>query len=174
MLMSRFSASSYFDSCITHNCTAGSLFAAPIRMILAQERRSETIRQGWIWTGDNAYQDSDGYFHFVDRAKDMIKRAGENVAASEVEAVILQHPKVFDCAVIGIPDPLRDEAIKAFVVLHKEEQATAEEIIEWCRNRLAKFRIPEFVEFCTELPRTSVGKIQKHILRLQEAGKQPQ
>jgi carnitine-CoA ligase len=273
VLMARFSASSYFDSCIAHNCTVGSLFAAPIRMILARERRSEhlsnqlrvvltaqnitaaqleewaerfgapllqlygmtetmgpplmnpmdyerrnlsiglpapgyevelvdeagepvpqgevgqilvhgqpgwsimkgyfknpeataqTIRQGCIWTGDNAYQDSNCYFHFVDRAKDMIKRAGENVAASEVEAVILQHPKVFDCAVIGVPDPLRDEAIKAFVVLYKEEQATAEEIIEWCRSRLAKFRVPEFVEFRTELPRTSVGKIQKHILR---------
>ncbi len=281
-LMARFSASGYFDSCIAHNCTVASLFAAPIRMILAQERRPEhrsnqlrvaltaqnitaaqlvewadrfeapllqlygmtetmgpplmnpvdyerrnlsiglpalgyevklvdeagepvqqgqigqilvhgrpgwsimkgyfkdpeatakTIRQEWIWSGDNAYQDSDGYFYFVDRAKDMIKRAGENVAASEVEAVILQHPKVFDCAVIGVPDPLRDEAIKAFVVLHTNEQATVEEIIEWCRGRLAKFRIPEFVEFCTELPRTSVGKIQKHLLRSQEAEKQSQ
>ncbi len=276
-LMARFSASGYFDACIAHNCTVASLFAAPIRMILAQERRSEhrsnrlrvaltaqnitaaqldewadrfgapllqlygmtetmgpplmnpvdyerrnlsiglpalgyevklvdeegesavqgqigqilvhgrpgwsimkgyfkdpeatvkTIRQEWIWTGDNAYQDSDGYFYFVDRAKDMIKRAGENVAASEVEAVILQHPKVFDCAVIGVPDPLRDEAIKAFVVLHTSEQATVEEIIEWSRGRLAKFRVPEFVEFCTELPRTSVGKIQKHLLRSHSA-----
>jgi carnitine-CoA ligase len=68
-----------------------------------------------------------------------------------------------------VPDPLRDEAIKAFVVLHANEEATAEEIIEWCRARLAKFRVPEFVEFCQELPRTSVGKIQKHILRSQEA-----
>lgn len=278
-LMARFSASSYFDSCIAHRCTVGSLFAAPIRMILAQARRREprenplrivitaqnvtaaqldewaerfgapllqlygmtetmgpplmnpidyvrnnlsiglptlgyevnlvddegepvaqgetgqilvfgrpgwsimkgyfknpeataqTIREGWLWTGDNAYQDDAGYFHFVDRAKDMIKRAGENVAASEVEAVILQYPKVFDCAVIGVPDPLRDEAIKAFVVLHKHEQATAEEIIAWCRERLAKFRVPEFVEFCTELPRTSVGKIQKHVLRRQEVEK---
>ena len=99
----------------------------------------------------------------------MIKRAGENVAASEVEAVILQHPKVFDCAVIGLPDPLRDEAIKAFVVLHANEEATVEEIIDWCRGRLAKFRVPEFVEFCKELPRTSVGKIQKHLLRRHNA-----
>ena len=112
------------------------------------EATAQTIRENWIWTGDNAYQDSDGFFYFVDRAKDMIKRAGENVAASEVEAVIQQHPKVFDCAVIGVPDPLRDEAIKAFVVLHANEEATAEEIIEWCRARLAKFRVPEFVEFC--------------------------
>jgi crotonobetaine/carnitine-CoA ligase len=132
------------------------------------EATAQTIREGWLWTGDNAYQDDAGYFHFVDRAKDMIKRAGENVAASEVEAVILQHPKVFDCAVIGVPDPLRDEAIKAFVVLHKREQVSDEEIIAWCQERLAKFRVPEFVEFCTELPRTSVGKIQKHVLRRQE------
>ncbi|MGZ3630360.1 MAG: class I adenylate-forming enzyme family protein [Ktedonobacteraceae bacterium] len=133
------------------------------------EATAQTIREDWIWTGDNAYQDSDGFFYFVDRAKDMIKRAGENVAASEVEAVIQQHPKVFDCAIIGVPDPLRDEAIKAFVVLHTNEEVTAEEIIEWCRARLAKFRVPEFVEFCQELPRTSVGKMQKHILRSREA-----
>jgi carnitine-CoA ligase len=99
------------------------------------------------------------------RAKDMIKRAGENIAASEVEAVILQHPNVFDCAVIGVTDPMRDEAIKAFVVLREPEQTSADEIIEWCRARLSAFRVPQFIAFRTELPRTSVGKIQKHMLR---------
>ena len=220
-LTARFSASRYFDQAIAHRCTVSSLFAAPIRMLLAQpprpeharndlravifaqsvtpaqldeweerfhaplmqlwgmtetmgppiinpfdaERRNmsmglpapaytsrlvdesgrpvargeigqivvqgepglslmkgyyknpeataETLRDGWLWSGDNARQDEDGYFHFVDRAKDMIKRAGENVAASEVEAVIREHPAVFDCAVIGVPDEMRDEAILA-------------------------------------------------------------
>lgn len=129
------------------------------------EATADTLRNGWLWSGDNARQDAEGYFHFVDRAKDMIKRAGENVAASEVEAVILQHPKVFDCAVIGVPDEMRDEKIKAVVVLHPGANASAEEIVAWCRERLAKFRVPELVEFREELPRTSVGKIQKHLLR---------
>lgn len=134
------------------------------------EATSETIRDGWLWSGDNARQDEAGYFHFVDRAKDMIKRAGENVAASEVEAAILTHPKVFDCAVIGIPDPMRDEAIVAVVVPVDDAAASAEEIIDWCKERLASFRVPERVEFREQLPRTSVGKIQKHVLRAQIAG----
>lgn len=126
---------------------------------------AETIRDGWLWTGDNVYMDEDGYFHFVDRAKDMIKRSGENVAASEVERVINRHPKVFDSAVIGVPDPVRDEAVAALVILKDGEAATPEEIIEWCRGRLTKFKVPEFVEFRESFPRTSVGKVQKHILR---------
>jgi crotonobetaine/carnitine-CoA ligase len=125
----------------------------------------DTIRDGWLWSGDNARQDGDGYFHFVDRAKDMIKRAGENVAASEVEAIILTHPQVFDCAVIGVPDPIRDESIVAVVVTVGGESLPGDAIIGWCRERLASFRVPERVEFRRVLPRTSVGKIQKHVLR---------
>jgi len=278
-LMARFSASRYFERCIARECTVASLFAAPIRMLLAQpheprhrenrlrvalfaqsvteaqldewhqrfgapllqlwgmtetmgpplmnpidcERRNmsmglpsmgyevrladeaggpvapgavgqilvrglpgeslmkgyyrnpeatrEAIRDGWLWSGDNARQDEDGYFHFVDRAKDMIKRSGENVAASEVEAVVLRHPAVFDCAVIGVPDPVRDEAILAVVVLHEGESLESDEVIAWCRERLAPFRVPERVEFRSALPRTSVGKIQKHLLRREVEGR---
>jgi len=126
---------------------------------------AETIRDGWLWTGDNASMDEEGYFHFVDRAKDMIKRAGENIAASEVERVINMHPKVFDSAVFGVSDPVRDEAVAALVILKDGEAAEPEEIIEWCRGRLTRFKVPEFVEFRESFPRTSVGKIQKHLLR---------
>ena len=278
-LMARFSASRYFDQAIAHRCTISSLFAAPIRMLLAQPRRpehtrnklrtvifaqsvtpaqldeweerfraplmqlwgmtetmgppiinpfegerrnmsmglpapgytsrlvdesgrpvargaigqivvrgepglslmkgyyknpdatAETIRDGWLWSGDNARQDEDGYYHFVDRAKDMIKRSGENVAASEVEAVIREHPGVFDCAVIGVPDDMRDEAILAVVVPRGGGEGsfpdglTEDDVIGWCRERLAGFRVPQFVRFRVELPRTSVGKIRKHVLR---------
>ncbi len=100
----------------------------------------------------------------------MIKRAGENVAASEVEAVILTHPQVFDCAVIGVPDPIRDEAIVAVVVPVEGESPGSDAIIAWCQGRLASFRVPERVEFRRVLPRTSVGKIQKHVLRAELVG----
>lgn len=132
---------------------------------------AETLRDGWLWSGDNARQDADGYYHFVDRAKDMIKRAGENVAASEVEAVIREHPDVFDCAVIGVADEMRDEAILAVVVPRPATTGSAtaglteEVVVDWCRDRLAVFRVPRFVRFRTELPRTAVGKVRKHVLR---------
>lgn len=277
VLCARFSASRYFDTAIRHECTVASLFAAPIRMILAQpgdaaaarnrlrvviyaqsitpgqerewaerfsapllqiwgmtetmgpplmnpmdyERRNqstgfpvmgyevalmdeagrfidgadrtgeivvrglpgwslmkgyyrnpdataETIRDNWLHSGDNARRDADGYFFFVDRVKDMIKRSGENVAATEVEAVVMQHPAVFECAVIGVPDDIRDEKIKAVVVLKSGAQVDETELQSWCAERLAKFRVPELIEFRDRLPRTSVGKIQKHILRRED------
>jgi len=130
---------------------------------------AEAIRDGWLWTGDNVRVGPDGFVSFVDRAKDMIKRSGENVAASEVEAVLKAHPAIFDVAVIGIPDPIRDEAIKACVILREGAAATEAELIAWCAARLARFRVPEIVELYDEFPRTSVGKIQKHILRAESA-----
>ena len=138
------------------------------------ETTANTIRDGWLWTGDIVELNENGYFRFVDRAKDMIKRAGENVAAGEVEAVIKEHPSVADAAVIGVPDPMLDESIKAFVILKEGQRATENEIIEFCQGKLSKFRVPEFVEFRTDLPRTSVGKIQKHIIRQKEVARREQ
>ena len=129
------------------------------------EATAEAMRGEWLYTGDLAWMDEEGYFYFVDRKKDIIKRAGENVAAGEVEAVLRQHGAVADAAVIGVPDPVRDEAIKALVILREGQRATAEELIEWCGARLSKFKVPEIVEFRETFPRTSVGKIQKHLLR---------
>ncbi|MBI5949990.1 MAG: AMP-binding protein [Chloroflexi bacterium] len=128
---------------------------------------AETFRDGWLHTGDNVRFDADGYLHFVDRGKDMIKRAGENVASGEVERVLNAHPAVFESAVIGVPDPIRDEAILAVVVLNEGARATEAELIAWCADRLSKFRVPSFVRFTETLPRTSVGKVQKHLLRKQ-------
>ncbi|MBX6396047.1 MAG: AMP-binding protein, partial [Alicyclobacillaceae bacterium] len=132
-----------------------------------EEATRETIRDGWLYTGDVARADEEGYLYFVDRIKDMIKRAGENVAAGEVEAVLLQHPAVADAAVIGAPDPVRDEKIIAYVILHPESRVSAEDLKDYCRERLAPFKVPEAVIFVEEFPRTSVGKIQKHVLRQQ-------
>ncbi|MCX5894614.1 MAG: AMP-binding protein [Proteobacteria bacterium] len=129
------------------------------------EATKETMRNGWLYSGDNAYMDADGYFHFVDRKKDMIKRSGENVAAIEVEFVIGMHPRVKEVAVIGVPDPVRDEAIMALVILKEGETCEPKEIIDWCADKLAKFKVPSFVEFRPDFPKTSIGKIQKNILR---------
>jgi crotonobetaine/carnitine-CoA ligase len=129
------------------------------------EATRETIRDGWLYTGDNAYMDEDGYFHFVDRKKDMIKRGGENVAAIEVEFVISMHPKVKEVSVIGVPDPVRDEAIMAMIILNEGKTCEPKEIIDWCADKLAKFKVPSFVEFRAEFPKTSIGKVQKNILR---------
>ncbi|WP_147534392.1 AMP-binding protein [Bacillus marasmi] len=130
-----------------------------------EEATRQTFNGEWLLTGDNAYVGSDGYFYFVDRMKDMIKRSGENVAANEVESALVEHEAVYEAAVIGIPDEMRDEAIKAYVILNKGFTVTEEALIEHCREKLAKFKVPEFIEFVEDFPRTPVGKIQKHILR---------
>jgi crotonobetaine/carnitine-CoA ligase len=127
------------------------------------EATAQTLREGWLWSGDQAWRDAEGYFFFVDRTKDLIKRAGENVSASEVEETLRQHPAVFDAAVVGVPDPVRDQAIKAYVIPRDGAAATAEELIGWCRSRLSPFKVPEVVELRATFPRTSVGKIQKHL-----------
>lgn len=132
---------------------------------------ADTIRGEWLFTGDNGRLEEDGYIAFVDRAKDMIKRAGENVSAGEIERVINEHPAVFESCAIGIPDALRDEAIKVFVVLKEGQSLTAADLISYCATRLARFKVPSEVEFVAALPRTSVGKIQKHILRAQESAR---
>jgi crotonobetaine/carnitine-CoA ligase len=135
------------------------------------EATAQTIQDGWLYTGDNAYMDEDGYFHFVDRKKDMIKRGGENVAAVEVEYVISLHPKVQEVAVVGVPDAIRDEAIMALIVLKEGETSDADEIINFCKERLAKFKVPSFVEFKDSFPKTSIGKVQKNILRKEQLDK---
>jgi crotonobetaine/carnitine-CoA ligase len=128
-----------------------------------EQATAETLRDGWLHSGDQAYMDDDGCFFFVDRKKDMIKRAGENVSASEVEETLKQHPAVFDAAVVAVPDPIRDHAIKAYVILKEGATATGDQLTAWCGERLSSFKVPEVVEFRDAFPRTSVGKIQKHL-----------
>ena len=130
-----------------------------------QKATEETIRDGWLYTGDNAFYDEEGFFSFVDRRKDMIKRGGENIAPSEVEAIIKGLDGVADVAVVGAPDQIYDEVPKAFVILRPGATLNTEQIIEHCRMKLTAFKIPVSVTFCQEFPRTSVGKIQKHLLR---------
>ena len=133
-----------------------------------QEATDACMKDGWFDSGDNGSIDTDGYFHFFDRSKDVIKRAGENIAATEVERVLNEHPKILESAVIAVPDPLRDEAIKAFVVLRPGESMTEDEVREWCARHLAKFKVPSFCEFRPSLPHTSIGKIMKYVLKMEE------
>lgn len=123
------------------------------------------LRDGWLYTGDYGWFDERGYLFFADRKKDMIKRAGENVSALEVETVLTAHPWIDDAAVIGVPDPLRDEAVKAFVVLTPGKTLTSGEIVEHCKKYLSPFKIPTMIEFRDSLPKTSIGKTIKQELR---------
>jgi crotonobetaine/carnitine-CoA ligase len=130
------------------------------------EATEATLRPGGrMHTGDNAYADEQGFLYFFDRKKDMIKRAGENVSALEVESVVLDHPQVAEAAVIGVPDDIRDEAVAVIVVATAPEAVTSEELIEFCAGRLSKFKVPTLVRFTDELPKTSIGKIRKEELR---------
>ena len=118
----------------------------------------------WLFTGDIARMDDQGYFYIVDRKKELIKPGGEQVWPREVEEVIAKHPKVFEVGVAGIPDPLRGEVVKAWVVVKPGEKLTEDEVCEWCTQSLAKYKIPRKVEFRTELPKTTVGKVLRREL----------
>ncbi|HEC33754.1 MAG TPA: long-chain fatty acid--CoA ligase [Chloroflexi bacterium] len=128
----------------------------------------------WLFTGDIAKMDEDGYFYIVDRKKDMIICGGYNVYPREVEEVLMQHPKVLEVAVAGIPDPYRGETVKAWIVLKPGETATEEEIIEWSKERLAKYKYPRHIEFRDELPKTFVGKTLRRMLVAEERARAAQ
>lgn len=137
------------------------------------EETQRTLRDGWLHTGDIARRDEDGYFYIVDRIKDMIKTVGENVYPREVEEVLYTHPKVKEAVVIGLPhEEFLGEKIKAYIVLKEGAAATPEEIIEFCRKELSKFKVPKEVEFRTHLPKTLVGKVLRRVLRDEELRKQ--
>jgi Acyl-CoA synthetases (AMP-forming)/AMP-acid ligases II len=120
---------------------------------------------GWLHTGDSGYRDTDGFFYFLDRRCNMIKRGGENVSCVELENIIAAHPKIQDIVVIGIKDAIRDEAIKAFVVLNEGETLSEEEFFSFCSAHMAKFKVPSYMEIRTGLPRNCSGKIIKKNLR---------
>jgi acyl-CoA synthetase (AMP-forming)/AMP-acid ligase II len=129
------------------------------------EATEETLGNGWLHTGDLGCYDADGFFYFKGRKKDMIVRGGFNVYAVEVENVLLEHPWVKQCAVVGRPHPKLGEDILAFVVLREEKELGEEEAISFCRERLADFKCPREIRFVESLPVTSAGKVDKKRLR---------
>jgi len=139
------------------------------------EETANTLREGWLYTGDIAVMDEDGYFKIVDRKKDMILGAGGfNVYPREIEDVLYEHPKVLEAAAAGVPVPGKGERVKAYVVLKEGETATEDEIIAFCRENLAPYKVPKFVEFRTDLPKTIVGKILRRVLVEEEKKKMGQ
>jgi acyl-CoA synthetase (AMP-forming)/AMP-acid ligase II len=129
------------------------------------EATAQTIRDGWIHTGDLAVVDEEGSINIVDRAKDMIITGGENVYSTEVEYVLQEHPAVMECAVFGIPHEFWGEAVKAVVVLRESQTISENELIEYVRERLAHYKVPRGVDFLDALPKTGSGKIYKKGLR---------
>ena len=126
---------------------------------------AEAIRDGWFHSGDIGYRDADGYFFIVDRVKDMINVSGFKVFPREVEEVLFRHPAVKEAAVVGVPDPVRGEAVKAFVVLHEGASVAAETLQALCRSAIASVKVPERIEFLSVLPKNPTGKILKKELR---------
>ncbi|MBI2831897.1 MAG: AMP-binding protein [Chloroflexi bacterium] len=134
------------------------------------EKTAETKRNGWIYTGDTGYRDETGYIFFVGRKKQLIRRRGELISPVEIEEVINKHPKVQESAVIGIPSGLGvgEEEIKVYVMAKPGETVTPEEICSWCGEKLAAFKVPKYIEFRTEFPRSSIGRIQKEALKAEK------
>jgi long-chain acyl-CoA synthetase len=133
-----------------------------------------TLRDGWLYTGDIAKMDDEGYFYIVDRKKELIKPGGYQVWPREVEEVIMANPKVMEVGVAGVPDPYRGETVKAWVVLKPGQTATEEDIRNWCKEHMAKFKVPTLVEFRPELPKTTVGKIlRRELVRQHKEGAKP-
>ncbi len=132
---------------------------------------TNALRDGWLYTGDIAYMDEDGYFFIVDRKKELIKPSGYQVWPREVEEVIAENPKVLEVGVAGIPDAYRGETVKAWVVLKPGETLTVDEVKAWCKEHMAAFKVPTHVEFRDELPKTTIGKVLRRELVRQDREK---
>ena len=123
------------------------------------------LRNGWLHSGDIGTMDDEGYVFIVDRVKDMINVAGFKVWPAEVEQVLYRHPAVREVAVYGASDPVKGEAVNAAIVLKEDARITADEIVAFCRDRMAVYKAPTSVEFVKELPKSATGKILKRVLR---------
>jgi len=135
------------------------------------DETSLTLRDGWLYTGDLARMDADGYFYIIDRKKELIKPDGLQVWPREVEEALGAHPKVLEVGVAGIPDPYHGETVKAWIVVKPGETLSETEVFAWCRERLAPYKIPTQIEFRSELPKSNVGKVLRRELVRQEREK---
>ena len=123
------------------------------------------LREGWLHTGDLAWLDDEGFLYFVDRKKDVIRRRGENISSQEVEDVIKRHATVLDCAVIAVPSELGEDEVKAYLTPRPGAVIDPGEIIYWCADNLAYFKVPRYLEIREEMPRTPSLRVRKDVLR---------
>jgi len=135
------------------------------------EETAGQLKDGWLYTGDIAVRDEDGYLFIVDRKKDMIIAGGFNIYPREIDEVLFQHPKIQDAVSVGIADKYRGETVKAYVVLKPGQTATEEEVVAFCREKLVAYKVPKLVEFRDSLPKSAVGKVLRKILRDEEEAK---
>lgn len=136
------------------------------------DETASTLRDGWLYTGDIARMDEDGYVFIVDRKKDMIIAGGYNIYPREVDEVLYEHPKILDAVTVGVPDPYRGETVKAFVVAKPGEDLTEAEVIRFCKSKLAAYKVPRTVELRDSLPKTAVGKVLRKELRAEAVREQ--
>ncbi|HEY0552617.1 MAG TPA: 2-aminobenzoate-CoA ligase, partial [Thermoanaerobaculia bacterium] len=137
------------------------------------EQQKNYVQNGWNLTGDCFRMDEEGYFWYQARTDDMIVSAGHNIAGPEVESVLLHHPKVRECGVVGVPDEERGQIVKAFVILNPEAEPSAEtakELQEFVKQEIAPYKYPRAIEFLDALPRTATGKLQRFRLRERDQG----
>jgi long-chain acyl-CoA synthetase len=138
------------------------------------EETAHAIQGGWFYTGDIGYMDDEGYLYIVDRKKDMVIAGGYNIYPREIDEILYAHPKIKEGAAVGLPDPYRGETIKAFVVPKPGETLTEEEVIAYCKEQLAPYKVPKRVEFMEDLPKSNIGKVLRRKLKemeLERAGK---
>ncbi|MES3001532.1 MAG: AMP-binding protein [Pseudomonadota bacterium] len=144
------------------------LVKTPISMVeyfRDPQQTADAYADGWLKTGDMARRDADGYFYFVARKKDIIRRRGENIAGAELDRVIGEHPGVLEAAAIGVPAPLGDEDILAVIVARSQPAPTPQSIIEWCAPRLAAMKLPRYIVFADSLPHTPSQRVMKYALK---------
>ncbi|HEV3313084.1 MAG TPA: long-chain fatty acid--CoA ligase, partial [Chloroflexota bacterium] len=147
--------------------------SGPQIMLGYWQRPDETdrvIKDGWLRTGDLGYRDDDGFFHIVDRIKDMIIAGGYNVYPREIEEVLFHHPDILEASVVGVQSEYRGETVKAFVVLKPGVEPDTESILTLCREELAAFKVPKIVEFVDSLPKSLIGKVLRRELRESDRG----
>ena len=130
-----------------------------------EEQTKFSLRDGWLYTGDLGWMDDGGFLYFVDRKKDIIRRRGENISSQEVEDVIKRHPDVLDCAVVAVPSDLGEDEVKAYILPRQGADLSPEDVVYWCADNLAYFKVPRYLEMREDLPRTPSLRVRKDLLR---------
>ena len=135
------------------------------------EETAEAFRDGWFRTGDIGYMDDEGYLYIVDRKKDMVIAGGFNIYPREIDEVLFEHPKIKEACAVGLPDPYRGETVKAFIVPREGESLTEKEVVAYCKEKLAAYKVPKQIEFVKDLPKSAIGKVLRRELREMEENK---